>query len=134
MYHSPASGVSSAWRRDMVLSVLGRASLERPMSWGRLEGSSNLRPLSGPWMTVRISTRNDTDGRGMGCVVPLSSGMARAPSQPIANAARVLILHGTDRFQMDGHLSALRGALAQEHGAGGVDTVRFDGAQGQRIL
>src|SRR5690606_31993463 len=47
----------SAWRRETVLSVSGRASLERPMSWGSFEGSSNFFPLSGPWRTVRMSTR-----------------------------------------------------------------------------
>ena len=42
--------------------------------------------------------------------------------------ARIVILHGKERFLQDMHLRNLRDALAAEHGADGVDTVRFDGA------
>jgi hypothetical protein len=34
MNHWPESGVSSAWRRESVVSLMRIASLDRPMSWG----------------------------------------------------------------------------------------------------
>ncbi len=47
---------------------------------------------------------------------------------------RVLILHGKDRFLQDEHLRVLREALTSTHGKDGVDTIRFDGTQGPRII
>lgn len=54
MYQTGPSGVSSAWRRETVLSVMGRASEERPMSWGSPRGSWYSLPSSGPLMTVSL--------------------------------------------------------------------------------
>jgi DNA polymerase-3 subunit delta len=47
---------------------------------------------------------------------------------------RVLILHGKDRFRQDEKLQEMTAALVKQHGEGGVDTVRFDGQQGARII
>lgn len=64
--------------------------------------------------------------------------MAKASASPTAAtpdaATRVLILHGKERFLSDQYLRSLRDALAKAHGEDGVDTVRFDGAQGGRIV
>lgn len=66
--------------------------------------------------------------------------MARAPAKPapvpaaLTAAARLVILHGKERFLQDQYLRTLREALAEARGADGFDTVRFDGQQGQRIL
>lgn len=57
-----------------------------------------------------------------------------APSPPVSAATRFLVLHGKDRFLQDEHLRVLRESLIKQHGAEGVDTVKFDGAQGQRII
>lgn len=57
-----------------------------------------------------------------------------ATSPPVSAATRVLVLHGKDRFLQDEHLRVLREALAKKHGADGVDTIKFDGAQGQKII
>lgn len=57
-----------------------------------------------------------------------------AAQAPISAATRFLILHGKDRFLADEYLRTLREALAKVHGKDGVDTVRFDGAQGARIM
>ncbi len=46
----------------------------------------------------------------------------------------MLILHGSDRFLQDEKMQALSAALAKTHGADGVDTIRFDGQQGARII
>jgi len=56
-------------------------------------------------------------------------------SRPTLSAAsRFVVLSGKDRFLQDEYLRTLREALAKAHGAEGFDTVRFDGAQGARIL
>ncbi|HMN40538.1 MAG TPA: hypothetical protein PKE29_06795, partial [Phycisphaerales bacterium] len=47
---------------------------------------------------------------------------------------RMLILHGSDRFLQDEKMQALAAALNKQHGADGVDTIRFDGQQGPRII
>lgn len=57
-----------------------------------------------------------------------------AQATPVSAATRFLILHGKDRFRADEELRTLRGALEKAHGKDGVDTVRFDGAQGARIM
>lgn len=62
-----------------------------------------------------------------------SSPASSVPATPDAHT-RVLVLHGKERFLQDQYLRALRDALNKAHGEGGVDTVRFDGAQGQRIV
>lgn len=59
---------------------------------------------------------------------------AAAPSAPLSAATRVLVLHGKDRFLQDEHLRVLREALIKQHGADGVDTIKFEGAQGARII
>lgn len=64
--------------------------------------------------------------------------MAKAPANsafasPDAGT-RVLVLHGKERFLSDQYLRTLRDALLKAHGEGGVDTVRFDGASGGRIV
>ena len=46
----------------------------------------------------------------------------------------MLILHGKDRFRADEKLAEVTAALVKQHGEGGVDTVRFDGQQGPRII
>ena len=46
----------------------------------------------------------------------------------------MLILHGSDRFLQDEKMQALAAALNKQHGADGVDTIRFDGQQGPRII
>lgn len=56
------------------------------------------------------------------------------PSSPISAASRILILHGKDRFLQDEHLRVLREALIAAHGKDGIDTIRFDGTQGPRII
>jgi len=61
--------------------------------------------------------------------------MAKAASSaPISAATRFVILHGKDRFRSDESLRTLREAMGKAHGADGVDTVRFDGGQGARIM
>ncbi|MBY0313420.1 MAG: DNA polymerase III subunit delta [Phycisphaerales bacterium] len=62
--------------------------------------------------------------------------MAKAPtpSTPVSAASRILILHGKDRFLQDEHLRVLREALIAAHGKDGIDTIRFDGTQGPRII
>lgn len=59
---------------------------------------------------------------------------AAATSPALSAASRVIVLHGKDRMKADDHLRVLRTALTKVHGADGVDTVRFDGAQGPRII
>lgn len=54
--------------------------------------------------------------------------------QPVSAKTRILILHGKDRFLQDEHLRVLREALTAAHGKDGVDTIRFDGTQGARII
>jgi len=49
-------------------------------------------------------------------------------------AARFVVLHGNDRFMQSECLRTLREALEKVHGASGIDTVRFDGQQGGRIV
>ncbi len=52
----------------------------------------------------------------------------------ISADTRMLILHGSDRFLQDEKMQALAAALHKKHGADGVDTIRFDGQQGPRII
>ncbi|MFN7021790.1 MAG: DNA polymerase III subunit delta [Phycisphaerales bacterium] len=65
-----------------------------------------------------------------------AAAKAASSSAPVAltAAARLVILHGKERFLQEQYLRTLREALAKAHGADGFDTVRFDGQQGQRIL
>jgi DNA polymerase III delta subunit len=60
---------------------------------------------------------------------PKGSGASR-----LGPATRVLILSGPERFLQEQYLRELRSGLASVHGDDGIDTVRFDGAQGPRIL
>jgi DNA polymerase III delta subunit len=57
-----------------------------------------------------------------------------SPPPTISAETRFLILHGKERFLQDEFLRQLRTALEKAHGKDGVDTVRFDGAQGPRII
>ncbi|HVU65071.1 MAG TPA: DNA polymerase III subunit delta [Phycisphaerales bacterium] len=59
---------------------------------------------------------------------------ASEPSAGISADTRMLILHGTDRFLQDEKLEQLHAALEKTHGKDGVDTIRFDGQAGPRIL
>lgn len=52
----------------------------------------------------------------------------------MTSASRFVILHGKERFKQDEWLRVLREAMTKAHGAGGVDTVRFDGQQGSKVL
>lgn len=69
--------------------------------------------------------------------------MAKAESKPKSSRSapasdgappRFLILHGEDRYRQDQHIKSLHAALARIHGEDGIDTVRFDGAAGPRII
>lgn len=66
--------------------------------------------------------------------MPRAAAPARSDPAALGPEIRILILHGKERFLQDEYLKKLREALAEEHGAGRVDTVRFDGSQGSRIL
>lgn len=57
-----------------------------------------------------------------------------ATAKPIDAKTRFLILHGKDRFLQDEYMRVLREALCAKHGKDGVDTVRFDGLQGAKVL
>jgi DNA polymerase III delta subunit len=65
---------------------------------------------------------------------PAKAASDRTAAGPLSAAARLVVLHGKDRFLQDEHLRVLREALAKAHGADGFDTVRFDGQQGPRII
>lgn len=74
-------------------------------------------------------------------VLPVARAPSKAASAPTAPATRsaladtrVLALHGKDRFRQDQVLHELRQALYKVHGEDGIDTVRFDGVAGPRIL
>ena len=59
---------------------------------------------------------------------------ADGDDRSVSAQTRILILHGGERFKQDEHLSALRTAMTNAHGAEGFDTVRFDGIAGARIV
>jgi DNA polymerase III delta subunit len=63
-----------------------------------------------------------------------SSSSAGDKGSAIGPDTRMLILHGSDRFLQDEKMQALAAALTKKHGADGVDTIRFDGQQGPRII
>ncbi len=60
---------------------------------------------------------------------------ARKDTPELSDKTRILILHGKDRFRQDQYLSSLRTILIKAHGGeDAFDTIRFDGAQGPRIV
>jgi DNA polymerase-3 subunit delta len=59
---------------------------------------------------------------------------AAEKSAPLSAASRLVVLHGCDRYLADEHLRVLREALVKAHGESGVDTIRFDGNQGAKII